>query len=170
MHFTRYLLCALALLPACSGAARPATVHVAFAIAPPPVAAVLPRPQVVVLEAPPEPTNPGANAQTVVTCSPAQRGQAGSPVTVSANANRNDVHYTWHVFLSPRPAIFRFASQFDPQDTNAEQGAGGMVPFVTPIVGSYTLQAEARDATEQVVGRCETQVAMMSHGLRVELS
>lgn len=105
-----------------------------------------------------------------VQCTPPQRGQAGAPTTVRATSNRSDVHFTWHVFMGPRPAIYRFASQFDPQDTNAEQGTGASTPFVTPIVGTYTLQAEARDASEQVVGRCETQVAMLSHGLRVELS
>ena len=172
MHFDRLSLFALALLPACSAPVmqRTTTIHVAVA-APSPVTVQPPRslPTVVVLEAPPE-TNAAQGPATLVTCSPAQRGQAGSPVTVSATSNRADVHYTWHVFMSPRPAIFRFANQFDPQDTNAEQGAGARVPFVTPIVGSYTLQAEARDEQQQIVGRCETQVAMLSHGLRVELS
>lgn len=102
-------------------------------------------------------------------CPPPQRALAGAPVRLWAEGHAPGARLRWTVTQSPQARWYRFAPRFDPNDSDAIVAMGAEVPFTSVIVGDYTVRLEARDESGDTTS-CETQVAMLGHGLRVELS
>lgn len=113
--------------------------------------------------------NSDAAGGPTIRCSGAARALAGQPVQLRAEATGEGVRVRWSVTRSPQARIYRFADVFRNEDSDAVVAVGPATPFTSVIVGDYVVEAQARDS-EGRSARCEVPVAMVGHGLRVELS
>ncbi len=121
-------------------------------------------PQVQVLNVDTQPTGT-INLQ----CPPPSRILAGrsTPLNLLGQLDPSlDVH--WFVERGPSGSAYRFAAEYQSADTNALTATGAQTMFVSPIVGRYSIRAQARDAQGRT-GFCNTEVESLGHGLRVEL-
>lgn len=102
-------------------------------------------------------------------CPPPSRILAGrsTPLALAGQIDPSlDVH--WFVERGPSGSAYRFAAEYQSADTNALTATGAQTMFVSPIVGRYSIRAQARDAQGRT-GFCNTEVESLGHGLRVEL-
>ncbi|MBI5514193.1 MAG: hypothetical protein HY909_10520 [Deltaproteobacteria bacterium] len=113
--------------------------------------------------------SPGGCPPPTIQCPAAASAPAGQPVRLFAVVRGVDTRVRWEVLAAPEARLYRFAERFDPGDTDAVVALGESTPFTSVIVGSYTVQAVARDALGREAS-CEVPVVLRPHGLRVELS
>lgn len=114
-------------------------------------------------------TGAGCPAPPTVRCPASSRVAAGASTTLRAEATGQRVRVRWSVARAPREHGFRFAPRFSSGDSDRIVAEGEEVPFTAVIVGEYALRVRAIDAFGRAA-ECESTVAMVSHGLRVELS
>jgi hypothetical protein len=117
---------------------------------------------------PPPPVPPVAPG--TLRCPAASSALAGSPVSLTATGVGTGAIVNWSVTTAPSfTRAYRFAAAYDDGDTAAMVATGATTPFTSVIVGDFTVHAEAV-YPNGTVDQCDTTVAMLAHGLRVELS
>ncbi|MDB4928377.1 MAG: hypothetical protein JWM10_861 [Myxococcaceae bacterium] len=111
-----------------------------------------------------------AGSASALHCPAPARALAGTPVTLRTTGAQPGARVRWSVTAAPGDTrAYRFAAQYDDHDTDSVVASGPEVPFTSVIVGDFTVHAEARNP-DGTTAQCDTAVAMLGHGLRVELS
>ena len=169
-------LAPLLLALGCASAPPPPVMTTLVAVSPPPETVLVlaqPTAPTVVVEPPGRvlqgPVEIARGGPAGLRCPGPQRALAGAPVRLQADGFPQGARLTWSVTQAPQARWYRFAPRFDPNDSDAVVAMGAEVPFTSVIVGDYTVHLDARDGDGNVTS-CETQVSMLGHGLRVELS